>query len=416
MKDFIKKYINLFEILAILSLVSVGVFRHIEYVVFHGDESHWIGFSYYYNYFIGGDFDNPEWNNRWPTRFNPVITYYPIGFAREISGWGASDLNGIYNFGVSQDENLAAGNIPSPELLVISRQAIATFSILGYVIIFILLKKHSRFTAYGWVVMVLASPFFALHFRRAMNEGLLFGLVVISIWVLYLLLEHLNNSFSLNKKTLLLALLSGLLIGLTTQTKLNGGAALIGAFTSLIFLFIRLQAQAKWTILFVLLVLISVSAAAGFILPNPALWRNPIRVSYEMLDARASDLERKAENNTTIALPTLKDKIQQVGRVISQRTPFREWGMNGILFLLGSIIFGREIILWLQSGSQKHYLIAIASIGFFTSLPAFLSPIDYERYYVLPVAFGAIIILFGLEFIIESVYRQLGQVVKEINP
>jgi hypothetical protein len=109
---------------------------------------------------------------------NAPLVKYIIGIGRRLAGYQAATVSVDWNWSLDWEQNAAAGALPDPGLLLVSRLAVTLLLPCSVILIYLCgLKLSSHTTA------ILASIFLAvngavlLHGRRAMAEGaLIFGI------------------------------------------------------------------------------------------------------------------------------------------------------------------------------------------------------------------------------------------------
>ncbi len=413
MSLYFSKFISKFEKWLIFALIVLVYFADLSSVPFNGDESHWIAFSNRFELFVRGAWRHPAWQPEWPNLHNPTFTYYVIGFSRRLGGFGANDLNGAYEYRDTFDENKAAGNIPSDELLWWSRTGVTSMAVLGVWLMFVLLRAQAnRLIAYGWLAVALLDTYFLTFLRRAMNEGVLFGLVMLAVFCLFQVFKVWNGKG--RRSTLLLlawSALAGVFAGLAGQTKLNGLAVGLGLCLGLLLAALRQGLNQREQILKLGLSSVCVVAfmAFAFVASNPVLHRDPLATTVKMLSIRASVMAEQAER---VVLPgarlvTLREKLNIFHLVLEKYAPLSIFHLNYLFFGVGLGVVWFVVRGWLRRKHELSAPVAILSVGLVSSLPAFLSLMDWERYFLLPVLFGTVISLYGLDFLARLVWREL---------
>ena len=400
-----------FEAALVLVIIIAAYFNNLQLVQFHGDESCWVGISNHFESFLKGKFDDQIWKTDWPNLYTQSITYYVIGAARQLGGWKSNELNGIYNFSQSYEENLQAGNIPNDSLLWWSRAGVTSMAVLGVWLLFILLRKHGNpFVTYGWVAIAITNEYLLLHLRRAMNEGILFGMVMLVIFCLYQVLAvWKDKTRSGNIKLIVWCALAGMFTGLAGQTKLNGVTLGFGILLALFLVAIREFQTVKHEIprLFGGALIAGVFAIAFFIAPNPVFYQDPVGATIRVLEARAVTMTEQAKATQDRTFMTLSEKYNIGPLVLNKYTPLAQTRLNFLFFGVGAGLLFLRTKGWLKKQNDQHVLIAILTIGLTGSLPAFLSMMDWDRYFLLPVIFSTVIILFGIDFLVRVTYEKM---------
>ena len=207
------------------------------------------------------------------------LTRLSIGVARRLAG-GIAALPLDWDWGLRWDENVAAGALPDPALLLAGRIATSSLALLALIFLY-QAGKHVE----GWLMGALSAGILAinalylLHARRAMAEGpLLFG-VCLAMWGIVdgerrPWLAGLGAALALCAKQSTLALLP---VGLLAVVWLVD-APMAGRWRR------RLSNLGQFLAVFVLV--------TGLL--NPWLWRKPVAAIQAALDERNHLLAHQA--------------------------------------------------------------------------------------------------------------------------
>jgi 4-amino-4-deoxy-L-arabinose transferase-like glycosyltransferase len=397
------------EILVAFLIISAVYFTGLERVDFDKDETHWIAYSNKFEMFFQGDFKNSAWSTDWNRFLNPTITYYVIGIGRNVGGFGIDKINLPYDFTQDMKQNMAAGAIPTPALLWWSRAGVTFSSVIGLLIGFwLLIRSVGRVSAYLWVGFITLNKYILMTLRQAMNEGPMFLFVMITILAAYFLIKA-SSQGDLRlqwKKILAWLVICGIGIGFAAQTKTNGGAALFGVNLAFVFALIRLPA--KWPIKLVtaslgLVILGSVSFLT-FILPNPTAWEQPVQYSQNVLRARLDLIQNQSDDDPNRVISSWSKRLELVPqRVFIEYMEIPIIFPTFLFFLFGAVNVAWNIYHWARNQNNKAELVALSSVGLLVSLPILFTPLDWGRYYFLPVFFFAIPVMIGIEIFISLV-------------
>jgi hypothetical protein len=80
-----------------------------------------------------------------------------------------------------------------------------------------------------------------------------------------------------------------------------------------------------------------------------------------------------------------------------------------VLFVAGALSTLRQLCRWRNGLNDNHALAALAIIGLVVSAPAFFSPLDWPRYYVLPVFFSSFQIVVGMDWLARRIWRPFSR-------
>jgi hypothetical protein len=399
---------------AVFLVIAPAMLIGLSAVRFHPDESHWIGLSARFEAFFAGRFSDPIWQTQ-PDRYvNAPMTYFVVGAARRLGGWTPDTLNAPFDYGRSYSQNLADGRIPQPGLLEWSRRGVAAAAVIGlYLNVIMFARAAGRPAAYAWLALVLVNPYLRETLRRAMNEGVLLATLALVLWATYRLLVELDRTPPERRRWRLAGwtALAGGAVGLVAQTKLNGAVAGLGVLAVLIMAAVRHPLAARRRAGYLVLggVILAGSAALVFLGTNPALWPYPPRELVRVVRARTETIRGQTLRAGDAALQTMSDR----GRVVPKRVFHdfallpRTWMGTGLV-LVGVILTLRHLRGWLARRNDNHAIVAVAVIGAVVSAPAFLTPLDWPRYYFLPVYFLGFPTVMGAYWLLRLAERSLS--------
>lgn len=334
----------------------------------------------------------------------PPLPRYIIGLGRLIGGYREVDLNLPWEFDKDRETNIAEGRMPSFVLLWWSRLPMVFLASTSIFIGFWLLKNFTgRLTGYIWIVLSLMSVYYQRTLIRAMGDSALLVFLAGTLIISYLLLNYSDNHKT-NKDGRLYVyfLFLGIAIGLAESSKLNGLSAIMAGFGFAIIIALRMKQTRTLKIRFALVTILILlfSSQLTFVALNPFLWRNPLDRTITMFNQRI--IEMSVQTNV---FP--ESRIQGFGQHISVVTNriFESYSslhfdgalwINFILFLIGFIYLVAKAVKYIKNQNSKPEAVVIMVIGLVTSFPSFYTPLDWERYYILPVYFSTMAIAIGI--------------------
>jgi hypothetical protein len=402
------------ERLAVLLVVAAAMFPGVSAVRFHPDESHWIGLSTPFEAFFSGRVLDESWRTREDRYTNLPMTYYVVGAARRLGGWTPDALNAPYDFSRSYSQNLADGRIPEPGLLKWSRCGVTTAAVIGISASFMLFARAAgRPAAYGWLALVLVSPYLRDTLRRAMNEGVLVAALALVMWATFRLLGELNRPRAQwrHQRLVWWLALAGGAAGLAAQTKLNGAISAFGVLAVLFMAAVRhpLSARRRAGYLFIGVVILAGSQAMVFLGSNPTLWTYPPREVVRVVRARTQTIRAQVMENRDDALQTIAARALVVPRRVLHDDALLPGTWAGVpLTLAGILVTMHQLRRWLIRLNENHAIVTLAVIGAAMSAPVFLTPLDWSRYYLLPVYFLGFSTVVGADWLVRRAWRFLS--------
>jgi hypothetical protein len=403
------------EHVAVLLVITAAMFTGLSAVPFHPDESHWIGLSAPFEAFVTGHFTDPIWQQRQDKATNGTITYSVIGAARRAGGFTPDRLNPPWQWRATDEENVAEGRVPEPRLLWWGRAGVTAAAIAGIFVTFMLWRRAAGPSAAClWLALVLVNPYLRMVLRRAMNEGVLLLLLALAAWATTRAVPHLGRPArapGARSRAVAWLVAAAVAAGLAAQTKLNGSLAVPGIMLVAALAAARSPLSWRGRIRRVSLagLLIAVVSYAAFVGTNPSMWPDPFRDSVRSIRARAETVRAQSLQ------PNARDLAGVPGRarIVATRV-FRDYALvplpvaSSILFLIGSGLAGAGLLGWLRRAGGDDALVSLVVIGAGVSVPMLFTPLDWERYYLLPVFFFGLPTVNGVDWLARRVWQSLS--------
>lgn len=392
------------EIILVMGILFFVYLPGLGEVEFHPDESQWISASHIFESYVRMEFNSEAWDQYYLNLHQPPVACYVIGVGRFVGGYRRPDLNPPWNFERGRQFNERAGAVPSAGLLWWSRLPMAILGILSIGLGFLILRKSSIIAAYAWLSLVIFNPYFSLHLRRAMGDS---SLIFLTMLTLYLVTQALASAKEVgtNQKwnITIWLLLAGITSGLAGETKLNGIATLGTNLVIAIILGFLLNEQLKEKVTAIFWNGLSTSAMFlfAFLAINPFLWPAPLARTVQLFTDRVQGVSWQ----TTTYSGSYMDIGQRI-RIIPTRV-FQDYAslpiptiFNFILVVLGIWITFMSLQDLLARRDFKPGYVAFLIMAFFAATPIWLSPLDWDRYYIYPVLFATAFTAIAIDWII----------------
>ena len=404
-----RNLIQYVELILVIGILAFSYLPNLNDVEFHPDESQWIGTSDAFESYLRMEFDSPVWAPSYWTLTQPPVTRYVIGISRYIGGYQRPELNRPWDFSRGRNFNERRGAIPSDGLLWWSRLPMAILGIASITILFIILRKSAGLlTSCIWLGLVVVNPYFTLHLRRAMGEACLVFFSVLTMYISMCALQLINETNPAGKRTAFVWLaLSGLAAGLAWASKLNGIAMIVLNVIVAIILGIKMNNSPKEKIDYSLWygLVTGIGSLFIFLAVNPFLWEAPIERVSQMFENRTEEMSQQI-----VDYPGSYMDVEQRIRIIPTRV-FEDYAsmkipgvFNFILTLLGIVVS-----IWAMFAKPNLSLnpghVVLLITAFITTVPIWLSPLDWDRYYIFPSLFSTIFIAMAAGWIINTVLR-----------
>lgn len=420
----VNKNIKYLEYLLIFLLTSYLYLSKIEQIKFHGDESTWITTSLYFDELTKGNINSPIWDPGYWTLTTPPVTRYIIGISRKLNDIGPEQLNKLWDWGKDKETNIQLGAMPSPELLKIARTPMVIMAILSILLLFYCSRKYlGILAAYILFILTLSNTYLATQLSRAMSESPLLLFIILVIFLLYITVRlwiSYDKPIFKNKRKLITLILSFLLIGIMIGTaggiKLNGFALLgVSILLYVLLLFFsnylnNISIKIKILLLSCIFGILSFTSLSTFIASNPFLYKNTLDRSVALFKWRIHEMRNQTRNYPSANLTRLSftNRVLKVSdNILNKYSSISFKGaslLNFLLFLTGFIIVVRKSMEFLKGNkSNLCYLILLLTL-IIVAGPSLLTPLDWDRYFYLPVFFSTILISIGIAEILRFIY------------
>lgn len=297
-------------------------------------------------------------------------------------------------------------------------------AVLSVLLLFYSTRKYfGILAAYILFILIISNNYIQNQLSRAMSESPLLLFIILVIILLFVAARFLisNNKPVLeNKKKLiiqtLLILFTGIMIGITGGIKLNGFALLgvgIILFTLLLFFSTYLKTftiKLKILLLTCTIVILILASFSTFISYNPFLYNNTVERTAAIFKWRIHEMKIQTSKSESADLTriNLSERIIVVtNNVFNKYSTISFKGafiLNLTLFLFGFILALKNSLQFLNGskGNLAHLILIISSIV--VAGPSLLTPLNWDRYFYLPVIFSTIFISIGISQILRFIY------------
>lgn len=376
---------------------------------FHGDESQWIATSSVFETYVSGDFHSSIWDeSHWVLTQPPLPRYY-IGLGRLLCGIDNNELNAAYDWSVDYETNQDNGKVPSTRLLNCSRLSMKVLSVFSILSVYYLLKILGGYVpGVIWLMLCLISEYLPLMLGRAMGESPLLASIIFSMLTSYFLLASSNKSLCPVKMYFYFFILGGS-IGLAGASKLNGFSLLAAGFLLSLIIAFRMKSNLNNKIVFFVIsnLILVISSQITWIAINPYLWSSPIYRTIKMFNYRVMEMSNQVKlfplyeiNGILIRLKVITKRIFQSYASISF---IGSWVINLFFFIMGFKYILIKSIKNLKNKNINDLSLVFFIVGITSSMPALITPLDWDRYYLLPIFFSTIFIAVGIWTVLRFV-------------
>jgi hypothetical protein len=418
-----------------LLLLAAYILAGTALVPFHGDESTHIfmGRDFHYGFvereiyqLTYRDWDTLDGQaaTRQDLRLKDgVLARYLFGAAAYLGGYGIDEINQQWAWGAGWDWNHQNGHVPDDRLLLWARYASATLLAFGVIVLFAIgIAVGGRTTAYIATLLYAANPALLLNGRRAMLE---------SAMTLFSLLVVLAGLYVVQSRKWWAYALLGLFSGLAVASKHTSVVTVAAVFLTCGIVLVYRIFYGKSPSLtdgiypvptkqFVYLVVAGILSLTVYYVLNPAWWSNPIARTSEVSETRLSFMQ--AQQETFGSYESFADRVHGfywqtfamqnmyaettvdnfVENLANEIAVYEASLLSGFItqspivpFIFAALSIIGAIALYFdkQMPTENRFIVGMW-IAAMILLTLFLTPLEWQRYY-LP-AYPAVMLLTGL--------------------
>lgn len=377
-------------------------------VRFHHDESFWIVGSRIFEEFVQANFSSPDFEESYSTLTQPPLASYVIGLGRRAGGFDQTAHTKAWDGNKSPETNVIEGRAPSDRLLWWSRLPMAMLAAVAILLTFLLLRDWAgHLTAWIWILFAVTNGYFLLQLRRAMGEAVLMVCLMSAAMLCgKLLTTPLDETSQSMKRWMWRVALIGLTVGLAASAKLNGFSALGAGLAVIVFsLFGRPEQTGRRAALGVAAVLTLLLSTAGtFVALNPYLWPEPLARTGRMFEMRIVETRQFEQQFAQTRITSVEDRARTIaGRIFHDYASIGSRDRTGIAKLANALLclggIGWCLWLsarWLKTRAGQPTSLALVAIAATTGIPMLFTPLDWDRYYLIPAYFSSVFVAVAL--------------------
>lgn len=365
------------------------------------------------------------------------LTKYLMGIWWHAGGYSIDEVNEQWDWGADWTYNQSTGHAPDETLLLLGRWPPTLMLAAGVLVIFAIgMELGNHRLAYFASLFYALHPGLLLNGRRAMFEG---GLILLSLLTVMMAIRLLRDRDW--RSALLLGMVSGLAVSAKhpaafTVIAVFAGCAISG-LAAVSKRFGDLGVVKKWVAtgngnpgssLLLQLTLAGLLALLVFYLVNPVWWGNPIERAEQVFEARKGILDGQVAafggydnivdqlggfaRQVVKGAPQYYEADTWAGYIADQIDRYEASPWRG--FSLGESIPGGLVLslvtlvgLWsLSNGKNKptpaQWIVGVWALVIFLS-SAILTPLEWQRYYLMTYPLVGLLAGAGLMWLLEPV-------------
>jgi 4-amino-4-deoxy-L-arabinose transferase-like glycosyltransferase len=289
-----------------LVVLAVYVLAGVDDVPFHGDESSLIAMSRDYYYLVQKrdiepvlyDPDPADPMDQELRLINGTVGKMAMGFAWDMAGLTAADLNKPWLWGADWEYNVSEGHVPGERLLHAARLSSAVLTAISVAAVFaIAWIAGGRPAAWAAALIYVTDPVVLLNGRRAMMEGahLAFSTLAVlaAVWVVREQARSGWRSRRLAAGYAALGALAGLAVASKHPAILAAGLAFAAVTVQPLVARAGRASWAGWRGHGLRVIGAGLLAVAVFLFLNPAWWSDPLHMPGRVLELRSTLLDQQ---------------------------------------------------------------------------------------------------------------------------
>jgi 4-amino-4-deoxy-L-arabinose transferase-like glycosyltransferase len=403
--------------LVVVFIISAAYLSGLGAVPFHPDETTYIYTSADTEAFFSepaSQFWRPENASNLRQHYRlldaPLVNYF-IAAGRWVSG--EKPVAADWDWAKTWQANTLAGALPSTRLLLASRAAVAILFPFSLVLLFLTVWRiANEFTAWTSALLLAGNALVLLHTRRAMAEGILLFLSILSLWCLLWMEKErwrigIPAALAFCAKQLLAPLLPIGLAAVAWSAQAEPSGTRTRQLLRQVFLF-------------------GLSALLLLVIFHPFLWGQPLRAFQAAIQARQKLAAAQTADRPDQALNSpLRKVISMVSYLYLAPPQFAETGnyreqtrsmeeaylKNPFQTLFSSIPAGAALLILSLFGflmallqavkrrgaGQRRLILILAASLCQTMALYFFIPLPWQRYYLPLVPYSCLWIAFGID-------------------
>ncbi len=389
----------------------------------HPDEYNWFSTSDYFEDWIGFKTDAHSWQMHYLTLAEPNVPRYLIGITRLVAGIPPEALNHPYNWEISYEENVAEGRAPTHEQILIARipMAILTMVLGGWMYI-VFSKLVNRLFGCIWLILFIFNSLLLRSLVPAMSEAPMLLFSIIACYFVYHALQQLPKDFNIAEnqslpkfpKSFWYILCSGTFISLSMSSKIHT-LGIFGVFCILLVFTVfthlkHLPFGKKFTLMVRGFSIGFFAILLTYTLLHPIAYPNPVRALTLMFRYRLHEMSYQAELWNDFGDMTLIQRWAHLfGRLFSTYASIPSVILNIVFALLGAVSLVADFLRSLKQKQPFPFIIVTLLLLSILFAAAFMSPLDWERYYLYPVFFMIFVYAKGMMVPINFIEAQVRQ-------
>jgi len=421
-----------------LTLLSGYVLAGSSQVPFHGDESTTIWMSKDYAYLVEGDLARVRYNEppvdaaeQQLRLITGSLTKYLMGLSWQMSGNTTADINEQWHWGFDWDWNVTNGHMPSDDLLLIGRWSSALMLMMGVWVMFKIGEiAAGPVAAYSSSLLYAMHPALLLNGRRAMFEGgmILFLLLTVLLGLMFLRRQSWDAAFGL-----------GLVAGLALSAKHSAVFTVVLVLGICLLIIVYENRQSLRDVIggVAKLILTGGITIGVFYVLHPVLWGEGLLTrAQQVIDGRAAMLDGQV--NAFGGYETISERLlgaaSQIFLLEPQYFEVPGWGAyigQAIINYESTYLAGLTsgALLWgilmcvlgvlgvwnlsFRPVSNTLYSQRLLLIGWAVGMvltTALITPIEWQRYYLMAILPLVMTVGVGLSAVIRFGLRMRGPV------
>ena len=192
--------------------------------------------------------------------------------------------------------------------------------------------------------------------------------------------------------------------------KLNAGSALAGVAVLAVVSLMRHPSagRTRRRDLAAAAIVLCLSSAVTFVAIDPTLWPNPARHTVSAVRSRGRLIQSQVDDNPFVAVSSIAERIDLMPeRVLGTYALVPPAPLNAMLFGAGLVAAAAMFRRWWRGEGANHALAALVVIGTAVAAPPLFTPLDWPRYYLLPVFFSSLAVTLGAVTLARDLRRRL---------